>query len=323
MLLRIALLLVLMTAKVWKFLLPGSGSHTVRVDHLGTDEIQVEIDGVPSSLPTQRCVFTGPANSLCEVRYAAQDWLLYVNGVGVEDYSPSRGGKQNDQSLRQLRSRPDGSYLIQTEIDATEVDLNLVRKYRFVAHGELHEVHVAHYDWIWQVVLDGALVDRVAHKRSENNGEAHFEVPGPGGSRLPAAVSMEWKQRGSVWQYAFAVAGTDVPAYWTQAKGGLYPPVTPIIIAADLPPGIATLEEEEQAVTSAPLSPPPAPAPEQLPQGVSYDASSDAYQANIRAQTGRFVFLGEFRTPEEAHEKYLEAIPLHCPSKALAPGVPP
>merc|ERR1719261_1233244 len=49
---------------------------------------------------------------------------------------------------------------------------------------------------------------------------------------------------------------------------------------------------------------------ESLPQGVSFDRESGAFQANIReCKTGRFVFLGEFATPERAYQKYLEALP--------------
>jgi len=43
-----------------------------------------------------------------------------------------------------------------------------------------------------------------------------------------------------------------------------------------------------------------------LPQGVSWDAEERAYKANIRTH-GRFKCLGSFATPEEAHQRYLEA----------------
>jgi hypothetical protein len=60
-----------------------------------------------------------------------------------------------------------------------------------------------------------------------------------------------------------------------------------------------------------------------LPQGVSFNRDTGRYQATIKSKTGRWVDLGEHSTPEEAYQKYLEAMPIHNPNKVLAPSVSP
>jgi len=45
---------------------------------------------------------------------------------------------------------------------------------------------------------------------------------------------------------------------------------------------------------------------EMLPQGVSLNAETGRYEANIRIG-GRFKSLGDFSSPDEAHERYSQA----------------
>lgn len=59
------------------------------------------------------------------------------------------------------------------------------------------------------------------------------------------------------------------------------------------------------------------PTPEVLPQGVVFNIACGTYEARIRASSGRFVFLGQHDTAAEAHQKYLEAMPIHCPGKKI------
>merc|ERR1712150_179027 len=63
---------------------------------------------------------------------------------------------------------------------------------------------------------------------------------------------------------------------------------------------------EAAAAVTAPAAPAAPSATDSLPQGVSYDAASGAYTANICVK-GKFKFLGEFKTPDEAHLRYLAA----------------
>lgn len=314
-----------MTAKVWQFLLPETGSHTVRVVNVGTDGQQIEVDGLILETPGQRTdfssskappsfIFSGPGSSMCELKAQGKDWILLVNGLLVEDYTSSRR-ENKDESLRNLRSRPEGSYLIQTEIPSENFDLHVIRKFRFVVQGVLREVQVAHWDWIWQIMLDGKIVDRVAHNKQDELGDSHFEVRTEDGVRLPADIQMFWQPRMNIWKYRLYVAGIEVPMCWSKATGDIQPPSEPPVIGDDVrpppppSPDADTAEPEQAAAVPVVL--------DALPQGVSYDASTGLYQANIRSSTGRFVFLGEFSTVEEAHQRYVEAIPQYNPGRAV------
>lgn len=266
-------------------------------------------------------MFSGPEDSLLELRCQGKQWSLLVNGITVEDYNPSKRAS-GDESLRELRSRPDGAYIISPQVDARELDLNVVRKFSFVALGKLHEVCVAHSDCIWQVLSGGNLVDRIAHKISDSSGEAAFDIEVAPEQKVRATVSMTWDSYKWLWRYTLTiqtegVCGThsqDVPFSWSKISGQVAGVEPPIVVAAE--DGVAV---EPVSVQQEP--PPTDDPPQNLPQGVSFDSSTGSYQANIRAKTGRFVFLGEFRTPDEAHQRYLEAVPVHCPEKQLAPDL--
>jgi len=342
-----------MASKIWSFLLPETGAHELRAEALDTYTPQVFLDEqrleqVQTKLPMashgRTLVFAGPSDAP-EIELHLQgsgQCQLVVNGTFVEDYAAKR--TTGDQSLRQLRGRPDGSYLICPDIDASHLALNIVRKFRFSAGGQVHEVQIAHGDGIWQVISDGHLVDRVAHKFEDTSGEAHFNIQAADGLRLRTMVFMRWIKKASgppeiqedrdtamgnrygfgdpdgSWRYDLNVNGVRVPVCWTKVRGDL--------IGAGPPPAV-TQEAVEELPEASFLSPThdrgdqlrlQAPADLQsLPQGVSFDSSHGAYQASLRAKSGKFIFLGEFATPEEAHQRYLEAVPIHCPDKVLVP----
>jgi len=311
-----------MSTKVWNFLLPGCGTHQLRVEEIGTAGQTAFLDGAMQS-QREVLIFSGPDDSLLEVRQQGGQWRLLVNGLVVEDYVPNRR-KTGDETLRELRGKPEGSYMICPDIDASTLELNIIRKFRFTVCGQLHEVRVAHFDCIWQVVVDGHLVDRVAHKLVDNSGEARFYVKALDGSgwRLKALVRMLWIPRGKVWHYNLAVAGQDVPMCWSKVAGDV-PGVEPALIV--VPDDMRRESEEDLLAEEAAQDEHPACGPsaeEALPQGVSRDPATGGYQANIRAKCGKFVFLGEFQTPQEAYQRYLEALPSHCPEKALVPTIP-
>mmetsp|Transcript_33034 Transcript_33034/g.92770 ORF Transcript_33034/g.92770 Transcript_33034/m.92770 type:complete len:303 (+) Transcript_33034:74-982(+) len=300
-----------MVVKVWNFLLPASGTHQLRVEEVGTPGQRVFLDGHVLAAGGGSH-FPGPENSSLEVRSEGRHWLLLVNGLAVEDYDAAKRST-GDESLRGLKSKPDGSYLISPHFEATEVMLNIVRKFRFQASGDVHEVQLAHKDCIWQVIVDGVFVDRVAHTIQDNSGEARFEIPTAGGQRVGGAVHAEWASDGAArkhkWQYALVVNDVEVPASWTKQEGAAQAPAAATEVMRpggggdDAPAGCA--------------APPEAP----LPQGVSFDRASGAYHANVRGRSGKFVFLGEFGTPGAAHQRYLEALPVHCPERHITPDL--
>mmetsp|Transcript_65017 Transcript_65017/g.101493 ORF Transcript_65017/g.101493 Transcript_65017/m.101493 type:complete len:313 (+) Transcript_65017:91-1029(+) len=308
-----------MGTKIWNFFLPESGAHQFRVEKIGDVGQQVYIDGQLQK-STEARIFSGPANSLLEFRRCkdTQAWSFMVNGNCVEDYNPNRRAN-GDESLRQLRGRPDGSYIIAPRFEVPELEALIVRKFRFRAGHEQHEVQVAHSDCVWQVIVDGNLISRECHRMRDNNGHVSFEIEASPQVHLPAVLQMTWGGRESKWQYSLAVNSTEVPAYWT--NGGLHTTNAEAVVVIAETPAPAPPPSPEEATTDSfkPMEELHHGSNVCLPQGVSVDTASGAYHANIRSASGKFVFLGAFRTAEEAHQKYLEAVPLHCPGKSLYP----
>lgn len=314
--------------KIWNFLLPATGKHQLRVEDIGTAGQRIFIDGVPAP-QSESCLFSGPEDSLLELRNKGRnEWVLLVNGLIVEDYHANRRA-HGDESLRETRSKPDGSYLISTEFVTDGLDLNVVRKFRFIAVGHEHEVQIAHSDCVWQVVVDREFVERVAHSMRESSGEARFTIKAADGRAMPTIVRMLWHSRSMVWRYSLSVNGMDIEACWTKAHGPVKPPVaSPVVfdgeeLSSSVPESAEAdpldheqraQDEQDASADSTPLT--------SLPQGVSYDSSACCYQANVRLPNGRFAFLGEFLTAEEAHQSYLEALPKLCPEKKMAPEIP-
>lgn len=314
-----------MGTRVWNFLLPGvdGGRHQLRAENLGSPGQAIFIDGEQQGA-REALIFSGPGNSLLELRKGqAGQWHLLVNGLMVEDYHEGKR-RSGDETLRELRGRPDGSYLISTEIDVANLDnLHLIRKFRFKARGNEHEIWISHRDCIWQVLCDGKLIERAVHKLSDSNGKAFFKLEVADGRRLDAALHMTWNGAALLWRYRLTVNNVEIPLCWSKVVGNVHPPPElPELLPADSAEIPGNTPEPALSEQTEEPEPQPQPSAMQLPQGVSFDPFTGAFQANIRGRTGKFVFLGEFRTPEEAHQCYLEAVPLHCPDKILAPEIP-
>lgn len=281
--------------RIWNFLLPETGSHEFRVDNQNSSaQMTVYIDGMPLEAPPGTTMFTGPSGSLLELRSINGTTELLVNGLMVERYTAGKRQTQDD-SLRNLTSRPDGSYTIATEFSAVGMALNIVRKFRFTARGELHEVEVAHADWVWQILHNGRLLDRKQHSVWENTGSCRFQIDVPGTGQLEVEVLMSWDLIKMIWFYSLLVNRMSVPPHWSKFRGEM-PEVSILEVVA------ASAEPTIEQVAPPPFVP---EVPAVLPQGVSYDSLAGSYQANIR-QNNKFLFLGEFRTVEEAHARYLE-----------------
>lgn len=310
--------------RVWNFLLPETGEHSLRIESIGTPEQRVIIDGVVLESRVGQTTFPGPDGAL--LRLKQQDpktpeheggWTLLVNERFVEEAAAHGNG------LRDLRSLPDGSYIIATGFDADSNMQNITRKFRFFMDNEPQEISVAHQEFVWQVSLNGNMVDQERHALRENEGHAKFEIKDANGAQIPVHLEMTWSLKDMRWIYRLMVGNTLVPAYWSKAGGLINGVVTPTV-STGAPPGRGEMPE----LLHLPTKPPP-PAnedkpqePENLPQGVSYDREAGSFQANIKdAKANRFIFLGEYASADAAHQKYMEALIKYAPEKRLAPPV--
>lgn len=336
-----------MASKTWNFLLPASGQHQVHVQNIGSPEQTIFIDGELQP-PTYALVFSGPGDSMLELQNPdCKGWILLVNGMRVEDYHTERSSA--DETLHELRSRPDGSYMISPTFQVDEGELHIVSKFPFRAGHQPHEVCVAHSSNIWQVIFNGQIIVRDSLRNSFGS---HFNLNVAPGLQLPASLVMSSAprvpgtfmslRRDLVWSYGLTVNGIEIPISWNREMGTDPSPTDPEVLA--ISPMVITDAEliasltRDAVSTELPQIPSPtgeAPAPSvayqlneptlaygSLPQGVSYDETSRLYQANIRNATGKFVFLGAFSTPEEAHQTYLNAMPIHSPEKRLVAEIP-
>jgi hypothetical protein len=301
--------------RVWNFVLPDSGNHVFRVEGLGAGLRRAFLDDQEVEVRPGQETFAGPGGALLRIKECGAPtqtprsidkeakWVLLVNERQVEEVDPSGHG------LRDLRSMPEGSYTIATGFDAEGVLQNACRKYKFYVDGAPHEVAVAHRECVWQVSLDGKLVDQQSHSLNDNSGTV--ELPS-----IKGRLSVTWVLKELKWSYCLTVAGVLVPASWTKAKGdtvGVVPPQissgAPVSHAAD-PVPVANSADAEVVHDS-------------LPQGVSYDKETKTFQANIKDdKTKRYICLGEFASADAAHQKYLEARSRYAPEKQIAPEVP-
>lgn len=309
----------------WNFVLPESGEHSFRIEHIGSTAQRAFLDGKEIESRAGQESFAGPDACLLRIKKSADpcktprsvdaeaNWILLVNERQVEEINPSGNG------LRDLRSMGEGSYTIAIGFDAEGVVQNACRKYSFVVDTEPHEVTVAHRESVWQVSLDGKLVDQESHSLNENHGTAEFIVMAANGTQILAKLDMTWVLTELKWSYRLEVGGVPVPASWTKAKGAAVAVRPPTIFSgAHGTPAIA--HPQDAAVSDA--STQDVVALESLPQGVSYDKETKSFQANIKdAKSKRYVFLGEFASVEAAHQKYLEALTRYAPDKQLAPAL--
>eukprot|EP00746_Dinoflagellata_sp_MGD_P118281 gnl/MRDRNA2_/MRDRNA2_54419_c0_seq1.p1 gnl/MRDRNA2_/MRDRNA2_54419_c0~~gnl/MRDRNA2_/MRDRNA2_54419_c0_seq1.p1 ORF type:complete len:319 (-),score=66.79 gnl/MRDRNA2_/MRDRNA2_54419_c0_seq1:121-1077(-) len=315
--------------RCWNFVLPETGEHSFRIENIGTCAQRVFLDGQEMESRPGQETFAGPDGALLRIKQCADPcktprsvskeakWTLLVNERLVEEVNP-RGG-----SLRDLRSMGEGSYTIAIGFDAEGVVQNACRKYKFFVDDEPHEVTVAHRECVWQVALDGQLMDQESHSLNDNYGTAEFRVINSNGAQVHARLEMTWVLMELKWAYRLAVGGVNVPVAWTKAKGDAVG-ATPPKIFATTPGTQAPVNEEPQSNGCAPASDPTQDvAPDSLPQGVSYDRETKSFQANIKdVKSKRYVFLGEFASVDAAHQKYLEALSRYSPDKQLAPALP-
>jgi len=212
----------------------------------------------------------------------------------------------------------EGSYIIATGFDAEGVVQNACRKYKFLVDDAPHEVTVAHRECVWQVTLDGLLVDQMSHSLHDNNGTVDMKVPAANGTHVPGRLTVTWVLTELKWSYSLAVGGVVVPASWTKAKGSTGQVAPPAISS-----GASTSNGPQAEIATVTNSADADVVPEILPQGVSFDRETKTFQANIKdVKKNRYICLGEFASADAAHQKYLEAMNRYAPEKQLAPQVP-
>lgn len=309
--------------QIWNFVLPETGEHSLHVVAVGTSKQRAFLDDVElqgKAGQTTTLVFEGPGGAKLQLKKCVDPktastgvprWNLLVNDCMVEEAAHSGNG------LRDLRRVPDGEYTIANGFDACSVVQNACRKFKFLVDAEHHEVTVAHQECVWQVSLDGKLVEQASHALEENSGRAEFTVDAAGGVKVPARLEMKWILKEMRWAYHLQVGGESVPAYWNKVKGFVSDVAVPDIGSATTGPlpenpfQKIDAEVETNSKDKRSLEP--------LPQGVSYDKETNTYQANIKdPKTKRYVLLGEFASAELAHSKYLEALDRFAPDKKLS-----
>lgn len=400
-----------MASRAWEFLLPSSGRHQVRGERLGKPEQKVYIDGVAQA--GAALVFEGPGGCLLELRpdNAFKEWRLLCDGLEVEDYGQGKR-TSGDPSLRELRGRPDGQYMIATDLDATGLNLNIVEDFPFVACDQKHLVQVAQTQNIWEVIFDGHIMERFTGQERGTNAEVSFSVklgvdrtmdavlrimwvkwPVPAGyryrlalggvnvprsagpripvGRLPAGVEglpvilpgssekasavflpgvegeylvdnrsyrattiglcyrfnkdLNSRNADRIEPWGSMVSGIADDEGWLRIGDQYLPmmldglPVLTLMQAAE-----EMIQQSEAPVDSAPAGEALSPSAQMdaLPQGVSFDRETGRYKATVRSKTGQFVDLGDHDSAEAAHQKYLEALHIYNPNKAVAPMIP-
>lgn len=322
--------------RVWKFLMPETGEHTLKVKSIGTSKQSLTLDGAVIESREGQTVFSGPGGCILRLKKGSNQWTLLVDERQVEEVGTSADG------IRDLRSMTEGSYTIATGFSSAGIGIkkHTCRKFNFFVDSTPHEVVVAHKDRVWHVSLDGLLVDREKHSLLESTGKVEFDVPAADGLRIPAMLEMAWSLVLYRWNYSLHVGDVLVPVSWTNFRGktrGLTPPV---VHTGAAPPETAAFPSLHESAKASPEGKPAEAAgdtcpaedteipdteiscPDSLPQGVSYDREAGAFQAIIKdTKMNRFVLLGEFATVDEAHQKYLEELPRYAPERKLAPAV--
>lgn len=322
--------------RIWHFVVPGSGEHTLKAEKIGTSKQKVFLDGTELESQEGQTVFHTPEGTLLRLKHTPEhprSWTLLVDERPVEEI----GG--NGEGLRDLRNMAEGSYTIATGFNAIGIikRKNICRKFRFRIAGVPHSVVVAHQDRMWQVAYDAEMVDQERYSFLDSAVQVEFTIPGPDGCSLLARLEIVWNLMTLSWTHRLHIGDVRVPACWMKTMGLLrkvkHPEVFPgwLTVSSD---SQIQLAEEEEAEESEDVADEDEISTEledvgkddisleSLPQGVSFDRESNSFQASIRdPKTGRFIFLGEFASPERAHQMYLEALPRYNPDKVIAPTV--
>jgi len=305
-------------ATLWKFSLPGIGTHQLRIKHIGEMSQEVFIDGSPVEAPAGTTTFTGPGACLLEIsRGGAEGWTLHVDG----QYCPqslSAGNGTKPSKVWEFVLPATGAHSV--HLDGTQVYIDGVPAaappgtttftgpegclLQLQGGGDSWSLHVdgvqvpetqseaaaGPSEGLWNFsVLDPTRTFSTMHQMRAFNIGQHGQqvyldgvlVPAPDGSMAftgPGGCLLEVKSGPGCWK--LDIDGQDMESHNAAVLSAA---------SANAPAGA-----REPVVPAAMTS---------LPQGVSLDPVSGRYTANIRVH-GRFMNLGEFATPEEASARY-------------------
>jgi len=315
-------------ATLWKFTVPGIGTHQLRIKNIGEANQEVSIDGSPVEAPPGTTTFTGPGACLLQIFYGAAGWTLTVDGVycpqnvsssipssaksfeyvlpnsGTHSVSVANAGMPGQQVFIDgvPAAAPEGTMtftgpegvLLQLQQNGESCSL-------FVDGVMVEETGVAGIaprEALWNfAMLDPSKTFQNMHQMRVSNigmaGQAVFLdgnfVPAPDGTTMftgPVGCLLEIKMQVGSW--VLQIDGVDLATHnATVMRSG----------APSSAPGV------REAVAPVVMT--------SLPQGVSLDACTGRYTANIKVH-GRFMGLGEFAPPEEASQRYQDEKKKHA-----------
>merc|ERR1719320_1956820 len=88
---------------------------------------------------------------------------------------------------------------------------------------------------IWQMLLDGILVERAAHTFSEGKKGMPFTLCVANNVKLNAVLYMRYRRTAYCWQCMLTVNGVEVPVCWSMGGEVEPPPKLPEVPLIDSP----------------------------------------------------------------------------------------
>mmetsp|Transcript_73061 Transcript_73061/g.225922 ORF Transcript_73061/g.225922 Transcript_73061/m.225922 type:complete len:405 (+) Transcript_73061:59-1273(+) len=304
----------------WKFSMTGLGTHHVRVRNIGVPGQEILLDGTPLDAPEGTMAFTGPGGSLLQLQKYEGVWVLTVDGAVIHQCAQQTedGGASfvwnftlpSTGRHHQVYAMNVGTPAQEVAIDGMKVAAPPGQASFTGPGGSLLEMQKSGDSWV--LLVDGQLC-QASTVEAENAGpalEASWTFFGPttGLAHQLKAVNIGRKGQ-QVYIDGTLLSGPDGQTAFT-GPGGVLLELKKASAEWELMVDGLRLEDHNNKVTmSGAVAATGARAPVSsgvaLPQGVSYDAATGKYMANLRVK-GKFKFLGEFDTPDQAHARYLE-----------------
>lgn len=303
----------------WKFTLRGLGTHHVRVTGIGSEAQAVFLDGAPLDAPPGTMTFTGPGAALLELQQRENIWVLIINGKEVVHQQNPNSSPYDALHVWTFVSQATGVHEVKVsrigelgqeiQIDGVGIPAPDGTTMFTGPGGALLQLAQGD-DGAWNLLVDGVIA-QVSDDASALASEAGWTFLAQAtGCQHQMRVTNVGRQEQQVFLDGAFVEAPAGSTMFTGPGGALLELRRQGHAWALFIDGVSVQEHNARIAAtlgSAPRQSPSAtPAPVTLPQGVSWDAEERAYKANIRTH-GRFKCLGSFATPEEAHQRYLEA----------------
>mmetsp|Transcript_11529 Transcript_11529/g.26757 ORF Transcript_11529/g.26757 Transcript_11529/m.26757 type:complete len:394 (-) Transcript_11529:106-1287(-) len=135
----------------WTFISPARSSHRVIVDSIGAPGQRVFIDDVLLEAPHGTTTFTGPGGVLLELKQTDRGWILYVDGLPVDEYNSkvplggaSHTSTQASRPVVAMDSLPQG---VSRSAQSGMFEANIRVKGRFLNLGSFSTPEEAHAAW--------------------------------------------------------------------------------------------------------------------------------------------------------------------------------